>query len=243
MTVIVALAFASCTGDERAATPTPSVTASITLGVAPPTAPASTAAPTTTRSLVASTTRDTAVFDKQISGLAFDPDTRTDVRSLITIVPYFVVATLKSAAPSELYPAGGIPEDRWFRGVSLTLEVTELRPLPASQKYPGPIATGRDIVVDFFVGAYTVESNRAMVDAIIRSTIDAAPFGATFALFVGPSVKADRWITYGPQGWAYVHDNERLSPVQRFDSSGNPSWWSTYDLPQLRTLIDEVAPR
>ena len=232
--VTIALAFVSCTDErERVHEPTPSEPAATT--IVPPTTAQS---PATTR-----TPRDTSVFDAAISKLTFSHHTPNEPGRLIAITPYFVVARLKSVAPSELYSLGTIPQQGWVRGVSLTLEVTELRPLPASANYAGRIETGLDIVVDYYMGAYTSESNRAAVDDVVRSVIDAAPLDSSFAMFIGPTNKPERWMTNGPQGWAYLDDDGRFTPVRPLDPNGDPSWWPTYDLSRLRALLDEATRR
>jgi hypothetical protein len=62
-------------------------------------------------------------------------------------------------------------------------------------------------------------------------------------MFVGPSVKAERWNTTGPQASAYVLDDGSFAPLQPIDYDGNLSWWRTVDLRSLRQLIDETTAR
>ena len=166
---------------------------------------------TTTSTKVQPVNIDRVPFQRAMAPFAFDYDA--------------------AVGPSQIYESFTSK----FRGVILTMEVTDAHALPRAKDHPGALQVGGTVRVEFVGGIYTTDADRLRVDGQITEIAAIAPFGARFAMFVSPAPNGT-WVVPGPTGWAFVDADGTLAPVTKY---AQPNW--TDGRETLASVLQQIA--
>jgi hypothetical protein len=199
--------------------------------------------------LVVPSTRDIDRFAAAIAGLTPEVHVPShDLRWLIDSVPHFIVGTLISVRESDVHegitlllrceanegvPTGqDCPRTTRHRGVILVFDLAESRTLRAGARVP--LGTVRTLEVEFARGLYTGPFDQERTDALIRETINSAPIGTRFALFVGPSNTGGS-VVAGPTAWGRLDERSQIHAMK--DRDGR-SWLDSQ--PTVASILAEI---